>query len=291
VLATLVLASPLRAQDLVPGAYIPAPIGYNIVSLASTFNRGDLAFDPSLPIEQGFATIGGSGVGFNRTLNIAGRFASVGVAGSYVIGNLNGLVFGQFREASRSGLGDPAVRLAINLFGAPAMTRPQFASSQFPTILGVSVVVGIPLGQYDPNRSINIGTNRWSIKPEVGFSRRRGHWTFEGDLGALFFTDNTNFNGGTRQQSPIAAAQVHLTYTFRPGLWLAGDGNAWTGGRLTINGAAQEKQRNSRLGITVALPAGRQQVRVAYSFGALTTIGGDFQSLGVSYSYAWAGRP
>ena len=150
------------------------------------------------------------------------------------------------------------------------MTRQQFAASRATTILGVSVVVGMPLGQYDPNRSINIGTNRWSIKPEVGFSRRRGRWTFEGDLGALFFTDNTNFlNGGTRQQSPIAAAQGHLTYTFRPGLWLAGDGNVWTGGRVTVNGAANlEKQRNSRLGITVAVPVGRQQVRVAYSFGA-----------------------
>ena len=290
-IAVLILAAPLCAQDLIPGAYVPAPVGYNLVSVASTFNSGDLSFDPSLPIEQGHATIGGSGLGFSRTLNIAGRFASIGVAGSYVLGHLDGLVLGQFREASRSGLGDPAVRFAINLFGAPAMTRQQFAASRSPTILGVSVVVGMPLGQYDPNRFVNIGTNRWSIKPEVGISRRRGRWTVEGDFGAVFFTDNTNFlNGGIREQAPIVAAQAHLTYTFRPGLWVAGDGNLWTGGRLTINGLDQQEQRNSRLGVTVAVPAGRQQVRLAYSFGAFTTIGGDFQSLGVSYSYAWAGR-
>ncbi len=205
-------------------------------------------------------------------MNIAGRFASVGVAAGYVLGRLDGLVLGQFSEASRSGLGDPSVRFAINLFGAPAMTRQQFAAYRATTILGVSVVVGVPLGQYDPNRYVNIGTNRWSIKPEVGFSRRRGRWTFEGDLGAVFFTDNTNFaNGGTRHQAPIAAAQGHLTYTFRPGLWVAGDGNLWTGGRVTVNGTADlEEQQNSRLGITVAVPVARQQVRVAYSFGAFT---------------------
>jgi Putative MetA-pathway of phenol degradation len=291
-LAAPVMAAPALAQDLVPGAYVPAPVGYNLVTVGSSFNNGDLAFDTSLPIEQGHATIGGTALGFSRTLNIAGRFASIGMAGNYVLGHLDGLVLGQFREASRSGLGDPVVRLAINLFGAPAMTRQEFAASRSTTILGVSLVVGLPLGQYDSNRSVNIGTNRWSIKPEAGFSRRRGRWTFEGDLGAVFFTDNTNFlNGGTRQQAPIAAAQGHLTYTFRPGLWLAGDGNLWSGGAVTVNGVEQDEQRNSRLGVTIAVPAGRQQIRIAYSFGAFTTIGGDFQSLGLSYSYAWTGHP
>ncbi len=281
------------AQDLVPGAYTPAPVGFNLVNVTAVFNKGDMAFDPTLPIEDGQATIGWSGLGFGRTLNIAGRYVNIGVGVPYVLGHLQGLVRGQFQETSRSGLGDLSARIAVNLYGAPAMTRQEFAKYRASTIVGVSVAVGMPLGQYDPGLYINIGTNRWYIKPEVGISRSRGRWTFEGDLGASFFTDNTDFlHGGIREQAPIVSMQGHLIYAIRPGLWVAGDGNFWRGGRVTTNGAPNlAEQKNSRLGATVALPVARQQVRIAYSFGAFTTIGGDYQTIGVSYSYAWAGRP
>jgi hypothetical protein len=281
------------AQDLVPGAFIPAPVGLNIVTLAASFNDGDLAFDSSLPVKDGHAAFGSTFAGYTRTLNIAGRSAGVGVGLPYVMGHLEGAVAGQFQQTSRSGLGDLVARVAINLYGAPALSLKQFAAYRPTTILGISLTVGMPTGQYDPARYVNIGTNRWLVKPEVGFSRTRGRWTFEGDVSASLFTDNTKFvNGSTLQEAPIAAVQGHLIYTMRPGLWLAGDGNLWTGGRLTTNGTPTiEEQRNSRLGLTLALPIARRQVRVAYSLGAYTTIGGAFQSVGLSYSYAWARQP
>jgi len=110
------------------------------------------------------------------------------------------------------------------------------------------------------------------------------------DLGGVFFTDNTEFvNGRTKQQAPILSAQGHLIRTIRPGFWIAADGNFWKGGRITLNGVPEAtEQRNSRLGVTLAVPIRRQQVRVSYSFGAYTTTGGDFHSVGMSYSYAWA---
>ena len=281
------------AQDLVPGAYTPAPAGINVVTLVATINNGDIAFDPSLPIDDGHARLGATVLGFNRTLSIAGRSASVGGGVPYVRGHLEGRLLGQFQEASRSGLGDLSARVAINLYGAPAMTLPQFAAYRAKTIVGLSVAVLVPIGQYYPEKVINIGSNRWAIKPELGVSRRRGGWTFEVDLGASFFTDNTNFRiGGRREQAPILSTQAHLIYAFRPNLWLAGDGNFWGGGRVTTNGVEGTlRQQNSRVGATFAVPIKRQQVRISYSFGAFTTIGGDFQSVGASYSYAWAKRP
>ena len=97
--------------------------------------------------------------------------------------------------------------------------------------------------------------------------------------------------GPTREQAPIVALQGHLIYTFRPGLWIAGDSNYWKGGRITTDGTAGGlEQKNSRLGVTLATPIKRQQWRFSYSFGAYTTIGGDYHSLGVSYTYVWAGR-
>jgi hypothetical protein len=183
-------------------------------------------------------------------------------------------------------------RIGVNLYGAPAMTVEQFRAYRQTTIIGVSFSATAPTGEYDNSRYLNIGTNRWAFKPEVGLSRRRGRWTFEGDLGLTFFTDNAEYVTGVRDQSMIASFQGHLIYTWRPGLWVAGDGNFWNGGRVSVNGAPHAlDQENSRLGITVAVPVRTHQFRVSYSLGAYTTIGGDYQSLGVSYSRAWAGWP
>ena len=290
-LVSIVTAPPVRAQDLVPGAFTPAPVSINVVTVAATINSGDVTFDPALPVEQGHARLGWFIAGYNRTLSIAGRFASVGVGLPIVLGHVQGLVLGQFAETSRKGQGDMVSRVAVNLYGAPAMTPREFAAYQPATVVGVSATVNLPLGQYDPVQYINIGAHRWSIKPEVGVSRTWGHWTVEGDLGATFFTDNDDFRAGTRSQAPIVSTQGHLIYKFRPALWIAGDGNYWTGGRVTTAGVeGTDYQRNSRLGVTVAVPVKRQQVRISYSVGAYTTIGGDFQSLGVSYSYAWIAR-
>jgi hypothetical protein len=279
------------AQDLIPGAYTPAPVGINVITTTATFNKGDIAFDTASPIEDAHATIGVGSVAFNRTLNIAGRYASLGIGLPYLHGHLTGTVLGNHEERTRSGQGDLLGRVAINLYGAPAMTRQEFAGYRGATNLGVSLVVTAPVGQYVPTQYINVGSNRWLFRPEVGFTRRRGRWTFEGDLATSFFTDNTNYVGTVRHQAPIVAVQGHLIYTFRPALWIAGDANYWKGGRVTTSDTtALLEQKNSRAGITLAVPIHRQQVRIAYSFGARTTIGGDFHSLGVSYSYAWAAR-
>ncbi len=282
----------VHAQDLVPGVYTPSPVGFNVVTLVANFHKGDVTFDPSLPVEDGRASITGMAIGYTRTFNLAGRYANAGLVVPFMHGHLEGILLGQFEERTRSGPADAAVRIAVNLYGGPAMTRKDFAGYRATTIVGLSLGVVLPVGQYDPSKIINISTHRWSFKPEIGVSRRRGRWTIEGDLGGVFFTDNTNFfNGGRREQAPIVAFQGHLLYTIRPGFWVAMDGNFWRGGRVTTNGTkAIEQQQNSRLGATLAVPIRRHQLRIAYSSGAYTRLGGDFHSIGVSYSYAWTRR-
>jgi hypothetical protein len=265
-------------------------VRFNVITFVTTFNKGEVAFDPALPITDAQATIGAGAVGFARSFSLAGRYANIGVALPYANGHIEGLVFGQPQQRSPAGLGDIAVRLAANLYGARAMAPAQFAAYKPSTIIGVSLTVGIPVGNYNPARAINIGTNRFAFKPEIGVSRRVGAWTFEGDLGMVFFTDNTNFlNGGVYDQAPIVAAQGHVIRTFKPGLWAALDGNFWRGGRVTTNGTpGSELQQNSRVGATLALPVTRQQqLRVSFSVGAYIRLGGKFNALGVSYSYVW----
>jgi len=64
--------------------------------------------------------------------------------------------------------------------------------------------VSVPLGQYDSDKLVNIGTNRWSAKPELGISKAWGPLTLELAAGVTFYTDNDDFLGGrTREQDPL----------------------------------------------------------------------------------------
>ena len=279
------------AQELEPGAYWPIPAGLNIVTVVNGFNWGDLAFDPAAPIDEASARINTTALSFTRAFRLAGRSASAGAVLPIVAGHVGGVYFGQAAEAGRFGPGDPRFRVATNLYGAPAMTPKEFASFQHRTIVGISFTVAPPLGQYDSAKLINLGTNRWSFKPEVGFSQAHGRWVVEAMAGVWLFTDNTNFGGGnTREQDPIGAMQFHLTYKFQRTMWLAGNANYFTGGRTTIGGRQNlDLQRNSRVGATFSRAlSGGSAIRMAVSRGAYTTIGGNFTSVAVGYNYAWA---
>lgn len=296
--ATLLLASPaltalVAGQQLEPRAYSVSPVGTNIVVVGYGRSTGDLSFDPSLPITDASATINGTYAGYFRSIDFFGRSASVSAALPYVWGNLQGNVDGQFQQARRSGLSDPSVRFAVNLRGAPAMNLKEFSTYRQKTIVGASVVVVAPLGQYDPAKLINLGTNRWAFKPELGVSRAVNPKLFvDFYLGAWLFTPNNNFQGRTRTQAPIASSQFHLSYNVKPRLWAAFDATLYTGGRTSINGIQRDDlQRNSRIGGTLSFKLDRRQsVKFAYSRGAVTNIGADFQTFSAAYQYLWGRR-
>ena len=288
------LVSSTSAQELVPAAYTPAPYGINFLSVAAVYNSGDLAFDPAGPIEDASAKIFASTLGYARTLNVAGRSANLGVIVPYVLGDLEGIYLGEQAYAERSGLGDLGFRCAVNLLGAPAMSPKEFSTYRARTLIGASLVVKAPTGQYDSSKLINIGANRWAFKPEVGVVHVMGRWALDAYIGGWFFTDDTDFFGGmTREQDPMISTQFHVRYLIKPGLWAAIDGNFWRGGQTTVGGTVNDdKQHNSRVGATVSMRLGRSSsLRFAASRGAITRIGGDFSSIGVSYGYSWISKP
>lgn len=289
-LAFAFLPATVSAQELEPGAYWPLPKGLNIVTAVNSINWGDLAFDPAAPIDEASATINTTAFAFAKAFALAGRSANASVMVPIVAGHVEGLYLGEFAEVGRFGQGDPRIKLAINLYGAPAMAPKAFASYQQRGIVGVSITAAPPLGQYDSSKLINLGTHRWSFKPELGLSRTTGKWVVEMMAGVWLFTDNTDFLGGrTREQDPILATQFHLTYKFRQNMWLAADANFYTGGKTTIGGKQNlDLQRNSRVGATFSKGLTRRQaIRMSISRGAYTTIGAAFTSIAVGYNFAW----
>jgi hypothetical protein len=262
----------------------------NIVTGVGGLNWGDVTFDPSLPVEDASATITSTAISFTRAFNLAGRSANAGAALPIVGGHVEGLYLGQHTEVDRFGLGDPRLRLAVNLYGAPTMTPREFASYRQRLLVGVSFVAVPPLGQYDPTKVINLGTNRWSFKPEIGLSQTYGKWVIEFMAGAWFFTDNTDFAGGrTREQDRIVATQFHFTRRFSSAMWLAADANFYQGGQTTVGGKQNlDLQKNSRIGATFSKGlGGGHSIRASVSRGAYTTIGADFTSIAFGYIYAW----
>ena len=176
------------AQELEPGAYWPLPVGLNILTAVNSVNWGDLSFEPSVPVEAASARINTTAAAFTRALSIAGRSANAGIQVPIVGGHVEGLYLGSFTEVGRFGQGDPRFRLAVNLYGAPAMDPKGFVAYPLRTIVGASRVVVPPLGKYDNTKVINLGTHRWSIKRNWGW--RIGPWVLELMAGVVF-TDNT----------------------------------------------------------------------------------------------------
>jgi hypothetical protein len=285
-----VAAGRCGAQELEPRAYSPSPIGANFLVISSSRSTGDVVGDPSIPVSNIEARLNTAVAAYGRTFDFFGRSASAGLATPYIWGTVTGSVAEQSTEVSRSGLADTQLRLAVNLLGGPALTPAQFAVREPEATLGASLIIVAPTGQYDSGKLINLGTNRWGFKPEIGFSYPHGHWFFEAYAGVWLYTENPNFYGGVRrEQAPLATLQGHVSYTIRPRMWVAFDATYYNGGRTTQNGIRQDNlEANSRVGLTFSLPLGaRQSLKFAASDGATIRIGGDFVTYGIAWQYVW----
>ena len=290
-LALLVVFCPAApAQDMEARAYSTSPVGANVALFVYSHQTGDVLLDPALPLRDVKVSLNSTVIGYGRTFNLAGRQATASVAAPYVWGRVSGTVFEQQQEVTRSGLGDTRLRLGINLIGSPALTPQEFAAREPTTVLGASVTVVTPTGQYDPRRLVNIGSNRFAFKPELGLSHPVGRWTLELLGGMWLFTDNTDFFGNARRgQRPLASFQGHVVYTLRPRMWLAANATYYTGGRTVINGEVNDdRQKNSRVGATFSLPVRQgHSLKVAWAKGVTARIGGDLNTIAVGWQYAW----
>jgi hypothetical protein len=289
-LGLLLGSAAASAQQLEPRAYAPSPVDVNIVGMPFVYQFGNVVTDPSLPVKNVEAKVEAAAAFYNRTFSFFGRSASALVAMPYVWAKATGEVGEELRSIKRSGQGDLQLRLATNIFGGPALTPQEFAHTAARTTLGASLNVLMPTGQYDSTKLVNIGSNRWAFRPELGLVIPVGKWSFEAYTGVWFFTANDSFLGGNRlTQDPIAALQGHVVYTFQPGLWLSVDGTWYSGGETLLNGAPRtERQDNSRIGATLAVPIGRHHmVKAAWAKGASVRIGQDFTTVGVTYQYRW----
>jgi hypothetical protein len=289
-LALAALGAGAAAQDLEPRAYLNTPVGLNFLLAGYGYTDGGVATDPALPLQNAHLQIHSTVLAYARALNVWGTSGKVDVVVPYAWLSGSADVMGQPRESEVSGFADPRFRFSVNLYGAPALSLQEFVNYRQNLIIGASLQVSAPLGQYDADKLVNIGTNRWSCKPELGISKAVGPLTLELTTGVTLYTDNHDFFGGkTRAQAPIYSVQGHVSYSLGAGIWAALDGTYYTGGRTTVDGVeGNDLQNNTRLGVTIALPVNRHtSVKLYGSTGVSTRTGSDFDAVGIVVQYRW----
>jgi hypothetical protein len=282
--------SGIHAQSLEPRAYSNAPVGLNFVFAGFQNSTGALIFDTSLPLTDANADVDMGLIGYVRTLDVAGNLAKFGVILPYASLSARGFLDGNLRTRDTTGLADPTFYFSYNFYGAPAVSIKEFRSFQPGTVSGFTVKLKAPLGEYEPDKLINISTNRWTIEPGIGISKPVGNWTLETSAAVAFFTDNDNFlNGQTRQQDNLYSAQFHVTYSFPRNIWAAVSATYFTGGRTTIDGIEnKDRQENWRTGFTLAIPVNLyHSIKLYGSNGVSQRTGNSFDTLGLVWQYRW----
>jgi hypothetical protein len=285
----------VSAQELEPRAYSRSPVGTTFVTTVFGNSSGGITFDPSLPITNAHANIYSSALGLGQTFPLFKRQALITLALPYAWGRISGQVGEQSGSITRSGLADFKIHFSVNLYGSPALWPREFASSSKRSLLvGTSLTVNVPAGQYAPTKLINLGTNRWGYKPELGFSYPARKFDLDFYAGAWFFTDNRSFFPGTRTKSQdvLPSAQAHISYTFRPNLWCALDSTWYGDGATHVDGGPpMGRQSSSRAGVTLSLPlVKRQSLKIAYSSGVTERVGANFREVSVSWQHVWFDR-
>lgn len=287
----------VNGQDLAPRAYVITPVRSNAVNLTYAYFSGGLNFNGTVPITEATGTYSVPVFTYYHSFDFFGRSANITASLPYGVGTFQGDVAGVETQVYRSGLLDSSYRLAVNLKGGPAMSVKEFVKWRQGVLLGASLRVIAPTGQYDSHRLVNWGINRWAFKPELGYSQRLNKWVLDAYGGIWFYTrNNAAFAGptpGKQSLTPIGSFEGHLSRDFgERRFWASLDGNFWFGGIASLNGVQNlaTRQTSSRIGATFSYPVNRHQsFKANYSVGSYVRFGGNYHTITVGWQYSWIG--
>ena len=274
------------AQELEPRAFAPSPIGTSFVLGGFGKSEGGVLFDPALDIDNVQANLWIATVGAGHTFSLGGRQARILGVAPIAWGAVAGEVHAQAQRQDLAGLVDPRFKLSVGL-GAPALSLSEFAAAPHRTAIGTSVTVVPPWGQYNRRQLVNLGYNRWAVKPEIGVSHPAGRWTVDASAGVWLFSTNRSYYPAqaVKRQDAVVALQGHVSYSLPRRSWLGINATWFAGGETRVDGVPNpDLQRNTRVGVTLSIPVvGQQSVKFTYSTGTTTRRGSDFNTFNATW--------
>ena len=286
----LFFSARIHAQDLEARSYSVVPKGMHAAALSYTLSKGDVVADLTSPVQDLQVTTSIINLAYVQTFALFNKLARIQAALPYGFLDGSAKFYGMDTSGTRMGLLDAKIKFGLNLLGSPVLSPKEFRLFQEHTVLGASIVISIPSGQYFPEKLINLGSNRWGIKPEIGFSHREGRLYYEMYTGVWFFSGNNEFlKTGQLDQKPLFAFQAHIDYVFKSKVWLAINGGFAVGGQTTLNSVERnDAQQNWRAGGTFSVPFdAHQSVKVMLNTGVATRAGQNYTAFTLIYQYIW----
>jgi hypothetical protein len=289
------LAFDASAQELEPRRWAHVPVDTNFVGVAYASTEGDVYFDPVLRVEDAATRINTVIATYLRSFSWSGKTARFDIRLPYQEATWSGLLDGSPARVVRKGLADPRIRLSVNLVGAPALKgkalRTYRASHATNTIVGAALAISLPLGEYQEDKLLNLGQNRFVIRPQLGVVHARGPWSFELTGSTFLYTDNDEFLiDGTFEQEPLFVLQTHVIRSFRHGIWASISAGAVRAGRSTVNGQKKDDRKEDFLyAASAGFPVSRtSSIKLAYARGRThRNVGSDADNLAVAYIHAF----
>jgi len=278
------------SQELEPRGLTNIPVRTNLAVLGYAYAKGNILYDPALPLDDVNASTHAIVGAYIRSFNFFGMGAKANIILPFAAGDWGVAYQGTDTTTARTGMGDLRFGFSFNFIGSPALEKEKYKDYEQTTIAGFSMQVVAPTGQYFDDKLVNLGSNRWALRPQLGVSHKISSWYIEYALNAWFFTANHAFwNGNKLEQNPIGTIKFHMIKSFNKGIWAClGAGYAF-GGRSFLN----DEQRNAnistlRFGAIVVVPVHPQH---SLKFTAITSKrireGADFDMLSLAYQFIW----
>ena len=291
ILAVFHIPDEACAQFNHPRTYDNTPVGINQLELSYAYAHANASIDTSLIITGASFNLNQGTIDYTRYFGLLHRLtwaeAALPVAG------LGGSITGTNVQGSTTGVGDSSYQLAMLLKGGPALTVAQFENYKPTTSLGVSLAITAPTGLYHSNKILNLGSYRWSFKPEIALTHPFGpqqKWEFDAYVNASFYTDNASYRGReTLRQQPLPGLEGHISYSFNDSVWASLDTRYSFRGTTFLNGVTQNNaQQNFILGsgLNIALNP-RNSLIFEFAKALVHVNGPDLVRFSVRFDYTW----
>ncbi|WP_141728337.1 transporter [Devosia insulae] len=239
-----------RAYHLRPGGASDVSLALNLLHVENTLlGLGDTTLDVGV-----------------LTPTYRTSFDVMGNVGFVLIGlPVGGMTFDSLAGTIDTGIaqGDLVLGAGVGLVGMPALAPMDYAMHKPGFQAMVEGKLFLPTGDYDANRIVNLGQNRWTFQASLPISYALGDnmidpelTTFEIRPVVVIFGDNEDpFGPATvMSQAPIFGIEGHITRNFNNSVWAAVDAYYETGGETSFDGVANgDGVETLALGATLGL--------------------------------------
>ena len=281
----------LQAQELEPRLLSNIPVKSNVLAVGYGYASGNILLDPAIPLEDFNARLNSFMGAYARSIKFFGMSGKFDVVVPFSTADWSGTYQGNYEESSRTGFGDIRMRFSFNFLGAPPISLAELKEYKPKTIMGFSAQVIAPTGDYDSSVLPNLGSNRWTLKTQLGLAQHFDkNWVMEFYLSTWFFGTNNNYlNGRILKQSPFLGIKAHAIKTFSNGMWITADSGYGYGGKVRVDDVKKEVTISSFIfGASVAIPIARAHtLRLIGKSSFRILQGPDFNGVLLTYQYFW----